>query len=113
LGSSPAEATVELIVAGKEFLFVAALVAVSGGRPVPDAKAIGHVPTQIFMEPKVSAIPLNDSQRIVGALKAAGGNVIFTIYPKAGHDACSETDINLDLYQWLLRQRRRGEQADQ
>ncbi|APZ92414.1 hypothetical protein [Fuerstiella marisgermanici] len=52
LGSSPVEATVELIGAGKELPLLTALVSVVPGQTVPDAKAIGQEPTRIFMEPK-------------------------------------------------------------
>ena len=42
------------------------------------------------------------------AIKAAGGNPRFTIYPQAGHDAWTETYANDEIYSWLLQQRRRS-----
>jgi acetyl esterase/lipase len=36
-------------------------------------------------------VPLEASQSAVEALKAAGGQVRFTIYPEAGHDSWTET----------------------
>jgi len=84
----------------------AALVPISGGGAVPYAKKIKHVPTWVFHGAKDPDIPLSESQRMVDALKSAGGNVRFTIYPEAQHDAWSETYDNPELYEWLLQQRR-------
>ena len=91
----------------------AALVPISGGGAVPYAKRIRHLPTWVFHGAKDPVIPLNESQRMVDALKAADGNVKFTIYPEAGHDAWTETYIKPELYQWLLQQSTRAGQADQ
>jgi predicted peptidase len=44
---------------------------------------------------------------MVEALKAAGANVKFTVYPDAGHDVWTETYNNPELYEWLLQQKRR------
>ena len=46
---------------------------------------------------------------MVDALKQAGGNVKFTVYPNAGHDAWTETYANPKLYEWLLEQKRSGD----
>ena len=50
------------------------------------------------------------SEAMVDALKQAGGNVKFTIYPNAGHDAWTETYANPKLYEWLLEQKRSGDE---
>jgi hypothetical protein len=42
----------------------------------------------------------------VTALKACDGNIQFTIYPDAGHDAWTETYANPTVYSWLLAQQR-------
>jgi len=84
----------------------AALVPISGGGAVPYVKKIKHVPTWVFHGAKDPVIPLSESQRMVDALKAAGGNVKFTVYPEAKHDAWSETYGNPQLYEWMLEQRR-------
>ena len=47
-------------------------------------------------------VPLVASQSAVEALKAAGGQVRFTIYPEAGHDSWTETYSNPELYAWFL-----------
>jgi dipeptidyl aminopeptidase/acylaminoacyl peptidase len=49
---------------------------------------------------------------MVDALKKHGGNVKFTVYPEAGHDAWTETYDNPALYEWLLQQKRSGQKPD-
>jgi predicted peptidase len=84
----------------------AALVPISGGGAVPYAKKIKHLPTWVFHGAKDPVIPLNESQRMVDALKAVDGNVRFTIYPEAKHDAWTKTYDDPKLYKWLLQQQR-------
>ena len=84
----------------------AALVPICGGGPAPYARKLKDVPTWVFHGAKDSVIPLNESQRMVDALTKAGGNVRFTIYPDAQHDAWTETYDNPELYEWMLNQRR-------
>jgi hypothetical protein len=45
---------------------------------------------------------------MVDALNAANGNVRLTIYPEAGHDSWTEAYNTPELYQWMLRQKRRS-----
>ena len=42
------------------------------------------------------------TQRMVEAVKKAGGEVRFTIYPEANHDSWTATYENPALYRWLL-----------
>jgi hypothetical protein len=39
---------------------------------------------------------------MVTALRQCGGNVRFTVYPDAIHDAWTETYTNPELYAWFL-----------
>ncbi|MBL8161413.1 MAG: phospholipase, partial [Anaerolineae bacterium] len=50
--------------------------------------------------------PLQASEAMVDALKAAGGNVRFTVYPDLNHNSWDVTYDNPALYEWLLGQRR-------
>lgn len=84
----------------------AALVPICGGGPVPYARKLKDVPTWVFHGAQDPVIPLVESQRMVDAIQAVGGNVKFTVYPEAKHDAWTETYNNPDLYEWLLKQRR-------
>ena len=52
-------------------------------------------------------VPLHRSVEMVEALKACGGNVRFTIYPDAKHNAWTRTYANPELYTWLLSHRRK------
>jgi dipeptidyl aminopeptidase/acylaminoacyl peptidase len=51
-------------------------------------------------------VPLEQSEKMVEALKARGGNPKFTVYPEAKHDAWTETYANPELYKWLFEQKR-------
>lgn len=84
----------------------AALVPICGGAPLPYVKRIQHVPTWVFHGAKDPVIPISESQRLVNALKSAGSDVQFTIYPKAKHDAWTETYSNPEVIRWMLQQRR-------
>ncbi len=46
------------------------------------------------------------SQVMVDAIKAAGGNPRYTLYPEAGHDSWTETYNNPKLYEWFLSHKR-------
>lgn len=86
----------------------AALVAICGGGPAPYARRIKHIPAWVFHGKQDQVIPVEESQRMVDALKKAGGTVKFTIYPEAQHDSWTETYNNPQLYEWLLQQRKHG-----
>ena len=47
-------------------------------------------------------MPLEESQRMVDALKRRGGKPQFTIYPEAGHDSWTKSYDNPKLYEWFL-----------
>lgn len=64
------------------------------------------MPTWVFHGQKDPVIPVGESERMVSALRNAGGKVRFTVYPNAEHDAWSETYENPELYEWLLTQKR-------
>jgi dipeptidyl aminopeptidase/acylaminoacyl peptidase len=55
---------------------------------------------------KDPTVPLEHSEKMVEALKKAGGSVNFTVCPEAGHDSWTETYNNPELYKWLLQQKR-------
>ena len=60
------------------------------------------VPVWAFHGAKDTVVPLGESEKMVAALRACGGNVRFTVYPEAGHDAWTETYANPELYAWFL-----------
>ncbi|MBI1841096.1 MAG: prolyl oligopeptidase family serine peptidase [Verrucomicrobia bacterium] len=56
---------------------------------------------------KDSVVPLEESERMVQAVKKAGNSdVKLTVYPDADHDSWTATYANPDLYKWLLQHSR-------
>lgn len=67
-----------------------------------DVYVLKDVPVWVFHGEKDDIVPFADGQKMVDALKTAGGNVKFTIYPEANHDAWTKTYNNPEIYDWLL-----------
>ncbi len=56
-----------------------------------------------FHGAKDPVVNVNESERMVAALKKAGAkDVQLTIYPEANHDSWTETYANEKLYEWFL-----------
>lgn len=61
-----------------------------------------------FHGAKDGVVKLEESQRMVAALKAAGvKEVELTVYPEAQHDSWTDTYSNEKLYEWLLKHQRK------
>jgi len=45
---------------------------------------------------------------MIEAIKACGGDARLTVYPDTGHDSWTAAYADPELYDWLLRQRRRS-----
>lgn len=84
----------------------AAIAPICGGGNPGDAAKLKSLPIWVFHGAKDNAVPLDRSQQMVDALKEAGSDVKFTIYPDAGHDSWTETYNNPKLYEWLLEHKR-------
>lgn len=86
--------------------YFAAVAPICGGgiaRMVGNMRAI---PTWVFHGKKDEAVPEEESARMVEALKAAGGNVKYTMLPEAGHiDAWVYAYGEAGLFEWFLEQR--------
>lgn len=52
-------------------------------------------------------VPILESARMIRALRNAGNEALFTIYPTAGHDSWTETYDNPELYRWMMQQKRK------
>lgn len=76
-----------------------------GGNP-SDAAKLKSLPIWVFHGAKDEVVPLDRSQQMVDALKEAGADVKFTVYPDAHHDSWTETYDNPKLYDWLLEHKR-------
>jgi predicted peptidase len=67
-----------------------------------NAAKLKDKPIWVFHGAKDQVVPVENSKRMVAALKKAGGDPKFTIYPEAGHDSWSETYNNPEFYKWLM-----------
>ena len=81
----------------------AAIAPICGAQSFPDrACALKDVPVWAFHGAKDTTVPISVSENMVKALEDCGGNVKFTVYPDAGHDAWTVTYNNPELYDWFL-----------
>ena len=51
-------------------------------------------------------VPVQESERMVAALRRVGNDAKLTIYPECGHDSWTQTYNNPTLYDWFLEHRR-------
>ena len=51
-------------------------------------------------------VKLEESEKMVAALKKRGNDAKLTIYPEAQHDSWTETYNNPELYKWFLDHKR-------
>jgi predicted peptidase len=84
----------------------AAIAPVCGGGEPQNAYNLKNLPVWAFHGARDDIVPLNQSQEMVAALKACGGNVKFTVYPEADHDSWTQTYNNPQLYEWFLQHQR-------
>jgi len=61
-----------------------------------------HLPTWVFHGALDDRVPLRFVQATVDALKAAGGDVRFTIFPDRHHDSWLPAYADPSLYEWML-----------
>ena len=84
-----------------------------GGQPIrvwlaEDSRQehLKRLPVWAFHGAKDAVVPLEESERMVGAFKRIGSdNVKLTVYPEANHDSWTETYANPALYEWMLSHR--------
>lgn len=84
----------------------AAIAPISGGGERWAACSLRNLPVWVFHGAKDPVVPIERDRDMVDRLRECGGNVRFTIYPDAGHDAWTETYDNPALYEWFLQHRR-------
>ena len=85
----------------------AAIAPICGGGNPRTADKLKGLPIWVFHGAKDNAVPLKRSEDMVKALKEAGNEVKFTVYPNAGHDSWTESYNNPELYKWFLSNTRR------
>jgi predicted peptidase len=84
----------------------AAAVPICGGGDPAWAGRLKDLPLWVVHGAQDDTVPIGQSEEMVRALRAVGGNVEFTVYPEAGHDCWTQTYDDPKLYGWLLRHRR-------
>lgn len=67
-----------------------------------NASKLKDKPVWVFHGAKDEVVSIANSEKMVKALKNAGGNPKFTIFPEAGHDSWSKPYSDVDFYTWLL-----------
>lgn len=82
-------------------MFAAAAPICGAGNPAEAAK-IKDLPIWNFHGDKDPAVPIAKSQEMIEAVKAAGGNPKFTIYPGVGHNSWDKAYREEKLYDWFL-----------
>lgn len=85
----------------------AAIAPVCGRGDPETTKSFATTPTWVFHGAKDPTVPISESQRMVDALKVAGGKPKFTVYPNAKHDSWTAAYSSSEFYDWLLSQKRK------
>ena len=86
--------------------FTALLPIASRAEGSPNVCVLKPVPVWAFHGARDEVVDVLKAETLVKALRDCGGNVQFTIYPDAGHDAWTRTYNDAKIYDWLLQQRR-------
>jgi predicted peptidase len=86
-------------------LFAAAL-PICGRGDVSAAERIAKTPTWVFVGGKDRPQTVSGNEEMVAALKKAGANVQFKLYPDLPHDCWTVTYEDPKVWEWLLAQRR-------
>jgi predicted peptidase len=82
----------------------AALAPVCGGGDTDAVCALKDMPVWAFHGAQDVRVPLEESERMVEALRECGGNVRLTVYPDLAHDSWTRTYEDPALYEWFLNQ---------
>ncbi len=61
------------------------------------------MPIWAFHGAKDDIVPLSESEAMVAAVKAAGGDVRLSVYPETGHASWVEAYEDPALYDWFLK----------
>jgi predicted peptidase len=89
----------------------AAIAPICGGGDPFRARRLKDLPIWVFHGAKDPTVPIKMSEDMVEALKRAGADVKFTVYPDAGHDSWTATYDNPELYTWFLEHTRKKAEA--
>jgi predicted peptidase len=86
----------------------AAIAPISGGAISPQrAQRLNKLPIWVAHGDSDNIVPIEESKRIVDSLKTHNTNIIFRVYKGAGHEVCTTAYEEPELFEWLLRQRKK------
>ncbi len=85
----------------------AAVAPICGGGDSNTAHLIKDIPIWTFHGDKDPTVPLAKSQEMVDAIRAAGGNPMFTIYPGVDHDSWTRTYESDEFWDWMMEQKKK------
>jgi predicted esterase len=83
----------------------AVLVPVSGGGDPAWGSRLANVPIWAFAGANDQVVPPRETERLVDAVRAAGGHPRLTIVPNAGHEVWKDVYNDPQLYAWLMNPR--------
>jgi predicted peptidase len=90
------------IVARRPNMFAAAFPICGGDNPEAASKYAGQVPFWVFHGAKDDVVLPRYSEQMVEAIRAAGGEAKFTLYPDANHNSWSSAFAEPELMPWLM-----------
>jgi len=80
----------------------AAIAPLCGLSDLPDIPHLVGIPAWVFHGARDRNVPSSESVRMVSALRQAGGDPRFTVYPDQAHDIWTMTYRDSRLYLWFL-----------
>jgi predicted peptidase len=86
----------------------AAIAPLCGMADLGDVPRLVGIPTWVFHGARDRNVPLSESVTMVRALRRAGGDPSFTVYPDGEHDIWTMTYRDSRLYLWFLLHSRSG-----
>lgn len=75
---------------------------ICGGGNLDDARQLSQIPIWAFHGAKDDVVLPQESQKMIDAIRAIGGQPKLTIYPEANHDSWTETYENEEFWNWFL-----------
>jgi len=90
----------------------AAIVPICGGGDPEQAASLANMPIWAFHGANDDVVPLTQSERMVEAIREAGGKPRFTVLPDAGHAIGESTYRRSELWEWLFKQRNTSSRGD-
>jgi predicted peptidase len=82
----------------------AAIVPICGGGDPTQADKIKNIPCWCFHGAADPTVKVENSQKMIAALKAAGGDPKYTEYEGVGHNSWDKAYATPELYEWMLKQ---------